>query len=127
MVEAGGWRPRWQRFAAQVGETFLEADQVRTGVRVAWRYGAAGAGVAALKIYCADAEAHDAALVFAIELIFPERRQISVRACRSDNFFGCDCGRLTLDRMAIDFQRGAKALPHGVDAQAREPLAHDLQ
>jgi hypothetical protein len=72
MVEAGAWRPWGQSFAAEITETFLEAEQVGGGLWVAGGDRAAGARVAALEIYFADAEADYAALVFAVELIFPE-------------------------------------------------------
>ena len=65
MVEAGGWRPRRKSFAAQIAETFLEAGKVGGGLRVACGNWAAGAGIAALEMDFADAEAHYAALVFA--------------------------------------------------------------
>src|SRR5260370_12812856 len=115
MVEAGGGGPPWQSFAAQVAETFLEASDFGAGLRVAPWNGAAGAGIAALEGDFADAEAHHAALVFAVELIFPERGQVSV------------CARSLHGVSAIDFERGAKALAHGVEGQAREPIAHCLQ
>jgi hypothetical protein len=50
----------------------LEAGEVGSVLRVACRNWAAGAGVAALEIYFADVEADYAALVFAVELVFPE-------------------------------------------------------
>src|ERR1700738_1251433 len=116
MVEAGGWSPRRERFAAQVAKTFLETGEVGAGLRVARGDGTAGARVAALEVDFADAEAHDAALVFAVELIFPERGQVSVRA-----------GSLRGNVDPIDFERGAKTLPRGVERQAGEPIAHRLQ
>ena len=66
MIEADGWRPRRQSFAAYVGETFLEAGEIRAGLRVACGDRAAGARVAALEIDLAGAETYDAALVFAL-------------------------------------------------------------
>src|SRR6266849_4130918 len=66
MVEAGGGGPGGQSFAAQVAETFLEAEDFGGGVRVARWNGAAGAGVAALEVDFANTEAHHAALVFAV-------------------------------------------------------------
>src|SRR6266849_4122505 len=115
MGEAGGGGPQWQSFAAQVAETFLEASDFVAGLPVAPWNGAAGGGIAALEGDFADAEAHHAALVFAVELIFPERGQVSV------------CARSLQGFSAIDFERGAKALAHGVEGQAREPIAHCLQ
>src|ERR1700726_863745 len=109
MVEAGGWGPGRESFAAQVAETFLEAGEVGAGLRVARGDGAAGAGVAALEVDFADAEAHDAALVFAVELILPERGQVSIRA-----------GSFRGNVGAVDFQCGAKAPPHGVERHAGE-------
>src|SRR6266404_6790472 len=121
MVEAGCWRPGRKSFAAEIGETLLEADEVGCGLRVAGGDGAAGAGVAALEIYFADAEADYAALVFAVELIFPECGQVSVRAGRartSDRAAGvCDFfgpGGVCRYIGGIDFERGAKALAHGI-------------
>src|SRR6266851_118681 len=107
MVEAGGWGPGRQSFAAQVAETFLEAGDFGGGLRVARGNGAAGAGVAALEVDFADAEAHHAAFVFAVELIFPERGQMSVRARSLLGNFG-----------ATDFERGAKTLARAVERQA---------
>src|ERR1700724_1204437 len=116
MVEAGGGRPGWESFAAQVAETLLEAAEVDAGLRVARGDGAAGARVAALEIYLADAEAHDAALVFSVELILPERGQVSVRARSLRGTFG-----------AIDFECSAKTMARAVERQAGKPLAHRLQ
>src|ERR1700674_2709750 len=116
MVEAGGWGPWRESFAAQVAETLLEAGQVGAGSRVAGGNGAAGARIAALEVDFADAEAHHAALVFAVELIFPERRQVTVHTCS-----------LRGNVNASDFERGAKALAHSIDAQAGKPVAHRLQ
>src|SRR5882762_3792961 len=112
MVEAGCWRPGRKSFAAEVGETLLEADEVGCGLRVTRGDRAAGAGVAALEIYFADAEAHYAALVFAVELVFPECGQASVATggfcCRLQ---ACGASR---DVTGIAFERGAKALAHGI-------------
>src|ERR1700737_1530946 len=116
MVEAGRGRPGRQSFAAEIGETFLEAGEVGAGPRVACRDGAAGARVAALEVDFADAEAHDAALVFAVELIFPERRQVSVRACSACCLRG-----------AIDLECGAKALTRVIKRHAGKPVADSLQ
>src|SRR6266849_6346073 len=116
MVEAGGWGPGRQSFAAQVAEAFLEAEDFGGGVRVARGNGAAGTGIAALEVDFANAEAHYAALVFAVELILPERGQVSVCARRFRGSVG-----------VIDFQRGAKTLPHGVEGQTRKPVGHGLQ
>src|SRR6266404_4013032 len=112
MVEAGCWRPGRKSFAAEIGETLLEADEVGCGLRVACGNGAAGARIAALEIYFADAEAHHAAFVFAVELIFPECGQVSVGTRSLLGNFG-----------ATDFERGAKALARAVERQVREPLA----
>src|SRR6202022_167973 len=107
MVEAGGGGPGRQSFAAQIAETFLEAGEGGAGLRIARGDGAAGAGVAALETDFADAEAHDAALVFAVELIFPERGQMCVRVRGA-------CG-LRGNFAAVDFERGAKSLARGVE------------
>src|SRR5258708_29171814 len=116
MVEAGDGGPRRQSFAAQVAETLLESGEVGAGLRVARGDGAAGARVAALEVDFIDAEAHDAALVFAVELIFPECGQVSVRA-----------RRVRGNVVAIDLQRGAKALAPALEGQAGKPVAHCLQ
>src|SRR5216683_2316041 len=121
MVEAGGWRPRRKSFAAQIAETFLEAGKVGGGLRVACGNWAAGAGIAALEIHFADAEAHYAALVFAVELIFPERGQVSVGAGGLGGEFRA--GNIGV----IDFERGAKTLARVVERQAREPITNRLQ
>src|SRR6266478_5877973 len=121
MVEAGGVGPRRQSFAAQVAETLLEAGDFGAGLRVACGDRAAGAGVAALEVDFADAEAHHAAFVFAVELIFPERGQMSVRARSFRGDFRP--GNLS----AIDFERGAKAPARAVERQVREPLADGSQ
>src|ERR1700682_6346507 len=107
MVEAGGWGPGRQSFAAEVGETLLEAYEVGCALRIACGNRAAGAGVAALEIYFADAEADDAALVLAVELVFPERGQISVYA--SGSRCGLRAQGVCGDVCAVDFKRGAKA------------------
>src|SRR5260370_34207858 len=104
MVEAGGWHPRRQSFAAQVTETLLEASDFGAGLRVARGNGAAGARIAALEVDFANAEAHCAALVFAVELVLPERGQLPIRAGRGVGH--------------IDFERGAKALTGIVERQA---------
>src|SRR5258707_12788582 len=115
MVEAGSGRPGRQSFAAQVAEALLEGGDFGAGLRVATRNGAAGAGIAALEVDFADAEAHHAAFVFAVELIFPERGQVSVRARRVRSVG------------AIDFERGAKALARAVEPQAGEPIGYSSQ
>src|SRR5882762_2154965 len=116
MVEAGGGGPGRQSFAAQVAETFLEAGDFGAGLRVATRNGAAGARVAALEVHFADAEAHHAAFVFAVELIFPERGQVSVGTRSLLGNFG-----------ATDFERGTKTLARAVEGQAGEPVADGSQ
>src|SRR6266852_7708183 len=121
MVEAGGGGPQWQSFAAQVAETFLEASDFGAGLRVAPWNGAAGGGIAALEVDFADAEAHHATLVFAVELIFPERGQVSVGT-------GGLRGVLRAGNVGvIDFERGAKTLAGAVERQAREPITNRLQ
>src|SRR5437879_10499320 len=97
MVEAPFWRPGWQIRSAQFAETLLKAGDISARVRIAWRNRATRAGIAALKIDFANAEAHGAAFFFAEELIFPECRDV------------------------IDFQSGAEAEPHIACGQAREP------
>lgn len=75
VVEAVAGRPWRQGCFALTGEVFLEAVEIFPGEWVAGRDGAAGAGVAALEVDFADAEADDAALVGTEELIFPEGRE----------------------------------------------------
>src|SRR6266478_5761167 len=116
MVEAGGWGPGRQSFAAQVAEALLEGGDFGAGLRVATRNGAAGARVAALEVDFADAEAHHAAFAFAVELIFPERGQVSVGTRSLLGNFG-----------ATDFERGAKTLARAVERQAGEPVADGSQ
>ena len=57
---------------AELGVDFLEAFEDFTGAGITCGYRAAGAGMAAFKIYFADFEADDAAFFLAEELIFPE-------------------------------------------------------
>src|SRR5258708_8197681 len=121
MVEAGGWGPGRQSFAAEAAEALLEGGDFGAGLRVACGEGAAGAGVAAVEVDFADAEAHHAAFVFAVELIFPERGQMSVRARSFRGDFRP--GNLS----AIDFERGAKAPARAVERQAGEPVADGSQ
>jgi hypothetical protein len=73
VVEAGFGRPRRNMRAAVIAEDFLEAGDDFSGARVARRHRAARAGIAALELDFADAEAHGAAFFFAEELILPER------------------------------------------------------
>lgn len=72
MVEAGAGGPWGESGLALLGEAFLEAVESDAGEGIAGRDGAAGAGIAALEMDCADLEADGAAFVFAEELIFPE-------------------------------------------------------
>src|SRR5713226_7672383 len=113
MVEAAGGGPGGQSFAAQIAETLLEADDVGAGLRVASGNGAAGAGMAALEMDFADAEAHNAALVLTVKLIFPERGQFPIRARPGVGH--------------VDFERGAKALTRIGERQSGEPIADGLQ
>jgi len=103
MVEAGARGPRGKRGFAEIGETLLEAVEGDAGEGIARGNGAAGAGIAALEMDFADLEAHDAALVFAEELVFPEGGH------------------------AIDFERGAEAEADFVEREPREPFAYGLQ
>src|SRR5713101_6544414 len=116
MVEAGSGGPGRQSFAAQVAEALLEGGDFGGGLRVARGNGAAGAGVAALEVHFADAETYHAALAFAVELIFPERGQVSVGTRSLLGNFG-----------ATDFERGAKALARAVERQAGKPIGHRFQ
>jgi len=74
MLETAGVRPGWEMRTALLGETFLKADGVGAGVRIARGDGAADAWVAAFKGDFADTETHYAAKFSAEELVFPEWR-----------------------------------------------------
>ena len=86
-----------------MGEALLEAVECDAGEGIARGNGAAGAGIAALEMNFADLEAHDATLVFAEELVFPEGGH------------------------AIDFERGAEAEADFVEGEPREPFANGLE
>jgi len=88
---------------ALLGEAFLEAVESDAGEGIARRDGAAGAGIAALEMDCADLEADGAALVFAEELIFPE---------------GGD---------ASDFEGGAETEADIFEGESGEPFADGLE
>jgi len=103
MVEASLRRPNREIGAPKIGEAFLEAWDDFSRVWIARRNRAARAGVAALEIHFANAEAHGTAFSFAKELIFPERRD------------------------TVDFERGAEALARFVDLHAIEQFAYSLQ
>ena len=94
MVEAGFGRPARDIGAAKIGEALLEAGDDFSCARVARGNRATSAGIAALEIHFADAEAHGAALLFAKELILPERGN------------------------TVDFECRAKALAHFVEFHA---------
>src|SRR5260370_42615150 len=113
MVEAAGGSPGGQSFAAQIAEAFLETDDFFGRVRVASGNRAAGARMAALEVDFADAEAHNAALVLTVKLIFPERGQFPIRARPGVGH--------------VDFERGAKALTRIGERQSGEPIADGLQ
>jgi hypothetical protein len=98
VVEAGAGGPGGKSGFAELGEAFLEAFEDFAGLGIAGRDGATCAGIAALEIYFANFEADYAALVFAEELIFPERGD------------------------PIYFQSGAKALAGFIERDAGEPL-----
>ena len=98
VIEAVAGRPRGQGGLAKLGEMFLEAFEDFASAGIAWGDGAAGAGMAAFKIYFADFEADDAAFFLAEELIFPE---------------GGD---------AVDFERGPKAFADFIHADAGKAL-----
>src|SRR6267142_557196 len=103
MIEAPAGRPGWQIGSPQFAKALLEPGDISARVRIARRNRAARAGIAALKIDFANAEAHGAAFFPAEELVFPERRN------------------------TIDFQSGAKAEPHVTRGQAREPGGNRIQ
>src|SRR6266478_7838295 len=97
-------RRRWrQGSAAHFAESFLEADQVFSGTRIAWRYGTARAGIAPFKRHFSNFEAHWIVFVFAEELVFPERGH------------------------PVDFQRGAEPFPRFLQRNFREQIANRLQ
>jgi len=73
MLEAVGVGPGRKMRAALLCETFLKADGVGAGVRVARRNGAADAGIAALTGGLADLETNYATKFSTEELVFPER------------------------------------------------------
>src|SRR5260370_12361347 len=89
--------------AAIIAEDFLEAGNDFPGARIAGRKGAAGAGIAALEIDFAEAEAHRASFFFAEELILPERGH------------------------AFDLERGAEALARFVEVHTAKQIANSLQ
>ena len=88
MLEAFGVRPGRKLGAAQMGELFLEADIVDTGVGIARGDWAADAGVTAFEIDFADAETDDAAQLGAEELIFPEGRDSVDFECSAETETG---------------------------------------
>src|SRR5437016_756172 len=112
MVEARFGAPLRDVRAAVVTEDFLEAGNNDSRAGVARRNRTAGAWIAALKIYFADAEAHGATFFRAEELIFPECRDSRRRGRRA---------------VAIDFERGAKAQARFLDGHAGEKPANSLQ
>src|SRR5208283_3519071 len=103
VVEARARGPRGERRFAKLSKALLEAIQRNARERIARWNGAARAGVAALEMDFTDLEAHDAALVFTEQPVFPEGGH------------------------AIDFERGAKAKPDFVQGESWEPFANGLQ
>src|SRR5260370_1186788 len=103
MIEASFGRPARDIGAAEIGEAFLEAGDDFPGARVARGNRAASAGIAALKIHFANAEAHGTAFLFSEELVFPERWKV------------------------IDFECRAKAAAGVVDVHSLERCADGLQ
>ena len=86
VVKALARRPGRQSGLALLSELLLECGNRLAGAGIARRHGTTGAGVAAFEMDVTDGEAHDAAFVFAEQLIFPE------------------------GGYALDFQGGAEAL-----------------
>src|SRR6266481_4490852 len=103
MIEASFGRPARDIGTAEIGEAFLEAGDDFPGARVARGNRAASAGIAALKIHFANAEAHGTAFLFSEELVFPERWH------------------------AIDFECRAEAAAHLVDIHPIKQFAAGLQ
>src|SRR5258708_17480525 len=103
VVESRFGAPRRDMRAAVIAEDFLEAGNDLSCARVARRNGAARAGITALEIHFANAEAHGAALFLAEESIFPERRY------------------------TINFERRAEALARFVDVHTTKEIANSLQ
>src|SRR5215472_5975609 len=103
MIEAVARRRRGKRGAAKLHEALLESEKIGAGLGIAWRNGAASAGMASLQLNFADTKAHHAVLLRAKKLIFPKRRD------------------------AIDFQRSAKTQAYVTGSQAREPSSHGVE
>ena len=103
MIEARGGGPGRKLRVAQLAESFLKADGVGTGVRIARGNGAADTGVTAFEGDFADAEADDAANFGTEELVFPE---------------GGD---------AIEFESAAEAQAGFGERHAREPGANGVE
>src|SRR5256885_10967449 len=86
MVEAGCGGPGRKGTAAHVAEFSREAENFFAGARIAWRNGAASAGMAALECDCADFEAHGVIFVGAEELVLPKRRNAVDLECGAETF-----------------------------------------
>jgi hypothetical protein len=103
MLEAVCVGPGWKLRVAKLGEAYLEADGIDAGVGMAYRDGAADAGVAAFDGHLAELEANDAAKLGADEAVFPESGD------------------------AVDLERGAETEAGFGDVEAGEPLADGVQ
>src|SRR5437879_5887324 len=89
--------------AAVIAEDFLETGDNFSSARLARWNRTARAGIAALQVHFADAEAHRTAFFCAEEVVLPERGH------------------------AIDFERSAEALAGFVEVHTREQLANRPQ
>src|SRR5439155_935214 len=67
-------RPGWQMIAAQLAELLLESDHLLAGLCIPSRNRTPRARVRSLELDLADRKGHGVVLMFAEELIFPERR-----------------------------------------------------
>src|SRR5260370_33056178 len=94
MVEPRFGRRGWKRGAAKFGEAPGKVQENFSGMRIAGGNRASRTGVATLEGHVADAEADHAALVFGEEAVFPESRQLFMRAPG-------------LVGVSFDFERGA--------------------
>jgi hypothetical protein len=121
MIEALGGGPGRKLRATEIAETFLEAGDIGSRMRVARWNGAARARIAAFEGHIANAEADHAAFVFRKELVFPESR----------DFIRCDhktvnalCGGRAV---TIDFERGAEPPARFFESHTGKPFADCLQ
>src|SRR5882724_3074957 len=103
VVEASGGRCRRQGITAHFAELLLEADEIFASVRIARRYRASRARIAALECDVTYFEAYRIIFLFAEKLVFPERGH------------------------AVDFESSAKAFARVVQFESWEKIADRLQ